>query len=287
MAQEFGGDWTQTKLAAVEAYLTGYLTVMKNQGFRKIYVDGFAGSGAASAESDAPLPGMEELEDFYRGSVQRALELDAPFDEYIFIEQRQTHARTLERRIQEMGVARNFQIEVGDANSFLQAWAPTLGRSDRALVFLDPYGMSVEWKTIEILAATKKIDLWYLIPVGMGFMRMLPRNEFPPSEWADKITLVLGTNDWRDTWYASRTDSNLFEDDVIEPEKRLVDFEGIQRYMIARLESVFAGVVKDPIILRNSTGNPMYILCFGVGNPAGVRPALNIAGHIARKFNGN
>ena len=32
-------------------------------------------------------------------------------------------------------------------------------RSRRAVLFLDPYGMQVEWKTIEAIAATKAIDL--------------------------------------------------------------------------------------------------------------------------------
>ncbi len=41
------------------------------------------------------------------------------------------------------------------------------------MVFLDPYGMQVEWSTIEALAATKAIDLWYLFPLGVGVARLL------------------------------------------------------------------------------------------------------------------
>jgi hypothetical protein len=32
-------------------------------------------------------------------------------------------------------------------------------QKERAVVYLDPYGMQVEWSTIEALAATKAIDL--------------------------------------------------------------------------------------------------------------------------------
>ena len=34
----------------------------------------------------------------------------------------------------------------------------------RAVLFLDPYGMQVEWATIEAVAKTKAIDLWLLFP---------------------------------------------------------------------------------------------------------------------------
>lgn len=39
-------------------------------------------------------------------------------------------------------------------------------KSHRALVFLDPYGMQVEWKTIKSIAVTQAIDLWILFPLG-------------------------------------------------------------------------------------------------------------------------
>jgi three-Cys-motif partner protein len=37
-------------------------------------------------------------------------------------------------------------------------------RSHRAVLFLDPYGMQVEWQTIEAIAKTAAIDLWLLFP---------------------------------------------------------------------------------------------------------------------------
>ena len=41
----FGGDWTIQKLHIIEEYLKVYASVLKNQKVKKIYVDGFAGSG--------------------------------------------------------------------------------------------------------------------------------------------------------------------------------------------------------------------------------------------------
>lgn len=52
-------------------------------------------------------------------------------------------------------------------------------------------------------------------------------------------------------------------------------------YFNRRLTGVFAGVA-EPGVLRNSVSNPMYLLCFAVGNPRGRDIALKIAGHLLK-----
>ncbi len=42
---EFGGPWTQKKLRILGLYLNAYTTALKNQRFRLVYIDAFAGSG--------------------------------------------------------------------------------------------------------------------------------------------------------------------------------------------------------------------------------------------------
>lgn len=44
----FGGEWTQKKLQVLEEYLERYNTALKNQPFRRIYIDAFAGTGYTS-----------------------------------------------------------------------------------------------------------------------------------------------------------------------------------------------------------------------------------------------
>ena len=41
----FGGPWTQEKLEILSRYLDAYTTALKNQPFRLIYIDAFAGPG--------------------------------------------------------------------------------------------------------------------------------------------------------------------------------------------------------------------------------------------------
>lgn len=56
--------------------------------------------------------------------------------------------------------------------------------------------------------------------------------------------------------------------------------EVIGTYFNRRLESTFAGVAPHPRVLRNSTNNPLYLLCFAAANQKGKKVALRIARHI-------
>jgi three-Cys-motif partner protein len=69
----------------------------------------------------------------------------------------------------------DIQIRPGDANVEIQELCKKDWSSHRAVLFLDPYGMQVEWKTIEAIAATKAIDLWLLFPLGIGVNRLLTK----------------------------------------------------------------------------------------------------------------
>ena len=41
----FGGEWTIQKLHIIDEYLKTYTSALSNQKVKKIYIDGFAGSG--------------------------------------------------------------------------------------------------------------------------------------------------------------------------------------------------------------------------------------------------
>jgi hypothetical protein len=58
--------------------------------------------------------------------------------------------------------------------------------------------------------------------------------------------------------------------------------ETIGRYFNDRLGAIFPGVAKKPGVLRNSTNNPLYLLCFAVGNERGAPIALKIAEHLLK-----
>jgi hypothetical protein len=57
----------------------------------------------------------------------------------------------------------------------------------------------------------------------------------------------------------------------------------IGRYFNERLNGVFAGVAAEPGVLRNARNNPLYLLCFAVGNPRAKEIALRIATHLLKE----
>jgi three-Cys-motif partner protein len=55
--QEFGGIWTEKKLTIVEDYIASYIKIMKNQFFKLIYIDAFAGSGTTTTRNGQIIDG--------------------------------------------------------------------------------------------------------------------------------------------------------------------------------------------------------------------------------------
>jgi three-Cys-motif partner protein len=138
--------------------------------------------------------------------------------------------------------------------------------------------MQLDWSTIEAIAKTKGIDLWLLFPLGQGVMRMLTKNRVPPKEWREKLTRFFGSDEWEDEFYAESPQDALFPE--YEAEKvKVATFESIKRYFIKRLGSVFEKVA-TPMELRNSTGSPLFLLCFAASNPRGATTAVKIANYI-------
>ncbi|MBX3330131.1 MAG: three-Cys-motif partner protein TcmP [Nitrospira sp.] len=289
---QFGGEWTTRKLEVLARYLRSYVTVLKSTPFRKLYIDAFAGTGYRDArQSDeeenpqSPLfPDMVEPEpqSFLDGSARLALQIEPRFDQYIFIERSPERCVQLESLKSEFPALTNLvELHQGDANVKIQELCARNWRSTRAVLFLDPYGMQVEWKTIEAIAQTKAIDLWLLFPLGIGVNRLLPKSGDIPESWRRRLNLLLGTEDWYEEFYKIETMPNLFGDDNERVVKATM--ETIGRYFTNRLKSIFAGVAEEPGVLRNSANNPLYLLCFAVGNERGKDIALRIAQHLLKE----
>lgn len=284
----FGGPWTEEKLTRLRKYLEAYTVIFTRNPaaahFRRVYVDAFAGTGIRTRNEeqahDSPPSLFDEdadAESFMKGSAQVALEIRPPFHQYIFIEKDPSFADELERLARSKSdVSSRISVRRGDANEILWKWAEASSwRSQRAVVFLDPYGMQVEWRTLEILAATKAIDLWVLFPLGQGVNRLLTRQAPPDGAWASRLTTIFGTDEWRDAFYEVSGQRHLFDD---EPHyEKSATFESIARFFLDRLETVFEQVAPNPLVLRNSRNNPIFLLCFAAANEKGAPTAVKIA----------
>ena len=285
----FGGDWTERKLTIIENYLGAYTTVMKNQSFRKSYIDAFAWTGyrtsrgVSTAESTDPLllPELAEREpqELLEGSVRRALRTSPPFDDFTFIEKDKNKYQALMRlkRDDFPQLASKINIVRDDANTAIRRLCSEDWRSRRAVLFLDPYGMQVDWSTTQAIARTSAIDLWWLFPVG-AIIRMLGGVERIP-EWESRFERALGTNQWRNALLPMSKERTLFGN---EERKTTATVDQIGQFIVQRLESEFPAVVRKPAVLRNSTNSPLYLLCFAAGNERGGKIALKIATHCLK-----
>ena len=288
-AQEFGGNWTDEKLDRLKKYLHAYTVALKNQPFKTTYIDAFAGTGyrrSKSSRSEGEMLfddlGGDEPEEFRDGSARVALQTQPSFDEYIFLEKSQERVQALEAlRSDFPSVADRIKIVKAECNAHLQHLARCRWNSRRAVVFLDPYGMQVQWATIEAMAKTQAIDLWILFPHAMGVQRMLRNDDRMPESWRNRLTAFFGEETWHDAFYEKVVEPSLFGSQEVV--RKIADLELIKDYFLDRLRSVFAGVANKTLTLCNSRGTPLYLLCFACANPKGSRIALRIANNILEK----
>ena len=293
----WGGAWTEQKLASLAAYLPAYTTILaKHPYYTRWYVDGFASGGHRTATSvENPQTSLlteladDEAQAFLRGSVYKALETQPPFHRFVFIDRTRKRCNELEQvRSEYPALAPNIDIQHADANHYLRRWCAEVDWSrNRALVFLDPFGMQVEWSLLQSIAATRAIDLWLLFPIGAGVNRLLTRREMPPPTWADALTRVLGTDAWMTEFYRTATSETLFgEEETLEKQ---ADWSQIGQFFLNRLKQLFPGVAKHPLVLTNSHNTPLYLLCFAVSNPkqSVIAATLKIANHILGSSSGH
>ena len=180
-------------------------------------------------------------------------------------------------------MANDILIQRGEANEEIQYLCDKLDwRSHRAVLFLDPYGMQVDWETIEAVAKTKAIDLWVLFPLGIAVNRLLTKSGDIQKLHLKRLNRLFGTEDWYDKFYDKQTTTDLFvgkRECVVKAK-----METIGRYYNDRLRGIFAGVADEPGVLRNSRNNPLYLLCFAVGNERGKRIALSLARPLLKRM---
>lgn len=284
--QAFGGEHTRRKLDVVAKYLAAYVTVMKKQDFRLFYVDGFAGSGGSAPKVEAQTsvdPTLFPSADFVEGSPIRALTVDPHFDHYIFIDKNDENVRSLSNLCAEFP-ARNIEIVHGDANDRLVEFCDriTLNRLDRAVIFLDPFGLSVRWQTIKRIAATKKVDLWYLVPVDGMSRQIKDDGSFLPG--AAKIDQIWGSASWR-TKAVRRTDASADLFGSVDPRlEKIAKAKQFSEMFRHHLNEVFAGGVAKTYLPLGRGRRHDFSLMFACANPspAASQAAMRIANHILR-----
>jgi three-Cys-motif partner protein len=254
-------------------YAKAYLTIMGKQPWAKtLYFDGFAGSGEIE---------IEKANKFLKGAALQILDVNTPkpFDLYYFVELNEEHKRNLEDQIRENYSDKkdNTHVVRADCNDKLKDMAHFLRDQTkyRALAFIDPYGMSVNWSSIEVLKGLG-IDLWILVPTGMGVNRLLKKDGEISKEWISKLEMFLGLSKeeiFSHFYKTHRLDTLFGEYTIIEKEKQAIGKIG--EVYSKRLKEIFA-FVSEPFIIKNRNNAIMYHFMMATNNPAALKIANDV-----------
>ncbi len=239
----------------------GFYTKALNGKFKNlVYIDAFAGTGSREHDEGGETCSTE-------GSALLALDIEPPFSKYFFIEMDQKKALELTRKLASKS-ERETSVIVGDANinvrNILTRWDKY---TSRGVVFLDPFAMSVEWATLEAIAKTESLDLWFLFPFN-AVARTLPLNGEIPDSWREKLINIFG-EDPTDNLYTTNTYPSLFPEEVNESTTyRQSGLKPLGRYIIKRMQSIFHGhVANQALVLKNSNNSALFLLLFCSANP--------------------
>jgi three-Cys-motif partner protein len=279
-AQEFGDEHTKKKLETVEKYLSAYTTALKYSPFKLLYVDACAGSGSsvpkAALEQSNPhqvaLDGLSfpvaDTDAIIVGSAIRALGVSPPFHKYLLNDVKQTNVDALRKSIRDDFPHLGNRVELTrlDANEMLrnlcasQNWKET-----RAVVFLDPFGLQIDYETLELLGQTKAVDVWYLVPVFAMYRQVSGDGQINP-DGGPRVDAALGTTVWRDVAVIEETSTDLFDQPQFRS-TRAVNIAWFEKVAKERIGAAFGGRVLDETLPLGRNGIQEFSLMFAWANP--------------------
>lgn len=276
MAHKFGGPWTEKKIEIFIKYLNAYLQIMKNKPFKLIYFDGFAGSGKIEKKS--------QYKSLIEGVASKVLSISEPrtFDIYYLVELDRKKGKELERILKKKNPekSKNVFVQISDCNEKLISLAGYLksNKLNRALAFIDPHGMEVNWNSI-IVFKDLGIDMWVLVPTGVAVNRMLKRNAQIPESWIIKLENFLGLKkrEIMKSFYHEDPQESLFSNETKLVKEQKITEKIIDIYS-EKLLKVWRYVSK-PLPLKNSKGNCIYHFLLLSNN----KTAISIANDIIIK----
>ena len=249
------GPWSQEKLDLLEKYLVAYAIIMNKQKKSWLkafhYIDAFAGS---------PYQFAKDLQDYIAGSSIRALQTVPHFDCLWFIELSPWRIDKL-NCLKEDYPDCQIKIYRNDCNQIIQKELVntiTLPSKQRGLIFLDPYGLQVQWDSIIALSEAGTFDVFINFPV-MAITRLLPKKGLPDSKTVNKIRKIIGDDEWLNIFYKEDPQMQIFGEDpqIVRSSVRANELALIYT---KKLKKIFSHV-SDPIIMYNSKNSALYALC--------------------------
>jgi three-Cys-motif partner protein len=247
------GYWSEVKLSILEKYARPYNQILTSNHLRPIYIDGFAGAGHHKAKGSGRV---------ILGSPKRALSVRPPFEILHFVDIDGARVEELKRISSSYS---NVYVHQGDCNDVLiNRIFPQVRYEDRqrALCILDPYGLHLNWETIQAAGKSKVIEIFLNFPVmDMNMNVLWHRSERVSGNQRDRMTKYWGDSSWESAAYP--TTAGLFEEmqekatnaEVAEAFRRRLEVAGGFKY------------VPKPVPMRNTKGATIYYLFFAAQQP--------------------
>ncbi|MEO7357754.1 MAG: three-Cys-motif partner protein TcmP [Ignavibacteria bacterium] len=277
---EFGGFWTEKKITIFIKYLKAYLQIMKNTRFELIYFDGFAGSGYIKSKKQNEIEGV----------ALKVLSISDPkeFDIYYHVELDKEKSYELDKTLKDKFPDKEDRIFCvsDDCNNKLIDLSKFLKKNKfhRALVFIDPKGMQLKWGSLESLKDLG-VDIWLLIPTGMGINRLLTTDSNKLSQgFINRLKVFLGMSEEEilNYFYKTKKENTLFGE-----ETSLIKEENTNQIAIDLIRQKMSSVFKhvsQPYPMKNNKNSLMYHFLFASNNKTGLRIADEIIGNELSKF---
>jgi three-Cys-motif partner protein len=285
LLHEFGGQHTELKLWIVENYLSAFAKALKPHFSELWYIDAFAGTGFRTVrhqarESDLIDVAVPERVEQRPGSARIAIDVMPQFDRLVFMESKSSHCTALHELARQHSDREIFIVK-DDANRAIQS---AIGRGNwhrtRAVMFLDPYGMDVEWTTLEAIAATKAIDVWFLFSLEGLYRQATRRSSSIDANKRAAITRILGTDAWENELYSDLGQGDMFGG---QEKQRTANVRSLERYVKARLETIFPKVLEPLALpLEQKPQRFSLFLCISNAEPKALGLATRIANHILK-----
>lgn len=281
------GEWSERKIDIVAQYARPYAKIVSKHGLNPIYIDGLSGGGLAKRKTpkdgapslftNSDLGNAEADETLLTTAMRILRDVELKFSRYYFIDANRQKTEAMRARCAVFD-AQNVEIICDDVNAaFIKTALPHIrsNRKNRALCFLDPYGMHVTWRLFEAAGRSGQIETFINFPT-MDIVRNIlrPTPELIPPLHIERMNSLWGDDTWRSV--AFKQSPGLF-DTISEPissgeaiavafSQRLIDKAGFK----------FAS---KPMPFRNSRNGLLYHLIFATQQPV----ALKIANEVMEK----
>ncbi|MFA5057779.1 MAG: three-Cys-motif partner protein TcmP, partial [Opitutaceae bacterium] len=149
----------------------------------------------------------------------------------------------------------------------------------KALCLLDPYGLSLEWRTVEAAGRLKSIEVFINFPI-MDINRNVKRQHIDQisNENLRRMDAFWGDRSWHESMYqpSRQMDLGLVEADMDKQSNdTLAEAYGVRLKEVAHFAHV-----PPPIPMRNAKGNTVYYLFFATPN----KTAHKIVSEIFAKY---